>query len=167
MRKHTLIAILFGDTDELQKVSAAKQLEAYLSDTDVVLALCIVTLQTESHRLRSAIIKILKNIEKRVNPYFARVAMRAKSASLRKWALVNLSLMECKNAKPAVMSGLKDSSSLVQQAAVLNIGLYRDTDFLKEVEKFFERNTSTTFIFVKPDPNHPKPNTGRPQKKQR
>jgi len=63
--------------------------------------------------------------------------------------------MECKSEKAAVISGLKDSSHLVQQAAALNIGLYRVTDFLKEVEIFFERNTPSPLIFDAPDPPPP------------
>jgi len=165
MGKHTLIAALFRDIDESEKKSAVRKLQNLLTETDVVLALCLVTLQTESHELRSYIIQALKSIAETVNPYFARMAVNAQSATMRKWALVNLSLMECKNAKTAVMSGLRDSSHLVQQAAALNIGLYRDPDFLKEVEVFFERNSPIPIIFDLPDPTPSSPNAASSQKK--
>ena len=166
MNKEMLIATLFKDIDESNKISAIRELEGFLSDTDVVLALCLVTLQTESHELRSFIIQSLKGIADKVNPYFAHMAVNGGSATLRKWALVNLSLMECKSAKAAVISGLKDSSRLVQQAAALNIGLYRDADFLKEVESFFERNSPMPLIFDAPDPTPLSPTEAPSPKKQ-
>lgn len=165
MSKKTLIATLFKDIDESKKVSAIRELEGYLSETDVVLALCLVALQTESHALRSFIIQALKRIADKVNPYFAHMAVNACSATQRKWALVNLSLMECNSAKAAVICGLRDSSRLVQQAAALNIGLYRDADFLQEVERFFERNSPMPLIFNSPDPSPPSPGKALSPKK--
>ncbi len=166
MSKETLIATLFKDIDESKKITAVRELEGFLTETDVILALCLVTLQTESHELRSFIIQALKGIADKVNPYFAHMAVNARSATLRKWALVNLSLMECKSAKTAVISGLRDSSSLVQHAAALNIGLYRDADFLKEVEIFFERNNAVELIFDSSDPVPPSPGSDPSPKKQ-
>jgi len=72
------------------------------------------------------------------NHYFTYIAIYGKKTDIRKWALVNLSLMECRNARVAVVHGLQDTSHAVQQAAALNIGLYHDPDFLKKVEQFFE-----------------------------
>ena len=167
MNKETLIATLFRDIDESKKFSAIRQLEGFLSETDVILALCLVALQTESHELRSSIIQTLKGKADKVNPYFAHMAVNAGNATLRKWALVNLSLMECRSAKAAVISGLRDSSRLVQQAAALNIGLYRDADFLKEVEKFFERNSSIEILFDSLDTVPLSPNKDPSPKKQR
>jgi predicted GTPase len=73
--------------------------------------------------------------------------MHARRSEVRKWALVNLSLMECIDAKEAVINGLRDKSKAVQSAAALNIGLYHDSDFQKEVERFFNKNRLEYVIF--------------------
>lgn len=140
MGKQNLIDALKRNRNDDQKLLAARKLKAFLNDVDVVRALCFESLQTDSHALRSAIIDILRREKDRVNPYFAHMAVNAKCVNMRKWALVNLSLMECKSAKTAVISGLNDSSGTVQHAAALNIGLYHDTEFLMEVKHFFERH---------------------------
>ena len=140
MEKQTLIDSLRHDRSDAQKLSVVGKLIDYLNDVDVVRALCFESIQTDSHELRVAIIDALRSKEDIVNPYFAQMAVNAKYATIRKWALVNLSLMECKSAKWAVVNGLRDASGTVQHAAALNIGLYHDAEFLMEVKKFFERN---------------------------
>ena len=123
MGKQILIDALKRDRSDAQKLTVVRKLKAFLNDVDVVRALCFESIQTDSHELRAAIIDILRRKEERANPYFAHMAVNAKSATLRMWALVNLSLMECKSAKTAVVNGLNDASGKVQHAAALNIGL--------------------------------------------
>lgn len=57
-------------------------------------------------------------------------------------ALINLSLMECRNAKKAVMQGLNDPHRSIRIAAAFNTGLYCDSDVVNSLELFFERNRS-------------------------
>lgn len=141
MEKQTLIDSLRQGRSDTQKLTVVWKLKDYLSDVDVIRALCLESIQTDSHQLRVAIIDALKSKKDFVNPYFAHMAVNARYATMRKWALVNLSLMECKSAKMAVVNGLRDACGTVQHAAALNIGLYHDTEFLIEVKRFFERNS--------------------------
>lgn len=117
-----------------------RKLGAHIDEIDVIRTLCMVSVRTDSHKLRSSIIAMLKNRSGMANQYFSYIAIYAKRSEIRKWALVNLSLMECRDAQIAVTQGLQDRSRDVQQAAALNIGLYQDSDFVREVERFFERN---------------------------
>lgn len=140
MDKQALIDSLKRNSKDSLKISIVQKLKAFLDELDVLRALCFESIQTDSHELRAAIIDTLRSKEDVVNPYFAHMAVNAKCTTLRKWALVNLSLMACKSARAAVVNGLHDSSGTVQHAAALNIGLYHDTEFLMEVKQFFERN---------------------------
>ena len=145
--KHLLIHTLRCDGDHAEKLSAARQLQAHLCDIDVIRALCFESIKTDSHKLRACIIGILKNRSHIANRCFAYIAVHGRRTAVRKWALVNLSLMECNDAKEAVIKGLRDTSKAVQGAAALNIGLYHDPEFQKEVERFFKKNRLEYVIF--------------------
>jgi HEAT repeat protein len=147
INKHRLIHTLRCDSEHANKIFAARQLQPHLCDIDVIRALCFESIKTDSHKLRACIIGILKNRPHLANKCFAYIAMHARRTEVRKWALVNLSLMECVNAKKAVIKGLKDTSKAVQSAAALNIGLYHDPEFQKEVERFFNKNRLEYVIF--------------------
>ena len=147
MNKHQLVHTLRCDSGHAEKISAARQLQAHLCDIDVIRALCFESIKTDSHKLRACIIGILKNRSHLANKCFAYIAMHARRTGVRKWALVNLSLMECVDAKEAVIKGLSDTSKAVQSAAALNIGLYHDPEFQKEVERFFKKNRLEYVIF--------------------
>jgi hypothetical protein len=147
MNKHRLVHILRSDCKQADKLAAARQLQAHLCDIDVIRALCFESIKTDSHKLRACIIGILKNRSHIANKCFAFIAMHARQTAVRKWALVNLSLMECNDAKEAVIKGLQDTSKAVQSAAALNIGLYHDPEFQKEVERFFNKNRLEYVIF--------------------
>ena len=54
--------------------------------------------------------------------------------------MINLSLVECPNAKEAVIQGLKDPHRSVRIAAAFNAGLYCDSDVVNALELFFERH---------------------------
>jgi HEAT repeat protein len=147
MNKHQLVHTLRSDCNQANKLSAARQLQAQLYDIDVIRALCFESIKTDSHKLRACIIGILKNRPHIANKCFSYIAMHARRTAVRKWALVNLSLMECIDAKEAVIKGLRDTSKAVQSAAALNIGLYHDPEFQKEVERFFNKNRLEYVIF--------------------
>lgn len=147
MKKHRLIHTLRCDSDCAKKLSAARQLQMHLCDIDVIRALCFESIKTDSHKLRACIIGILKKRSHIANECFAYIAIHAKRTEVRKWALVNLSLMECAEAKEAVIKGLRDASQAVQSAAALSIGLYHDPEFQKEVECFFEKKRLEYIIF--------------------
>lgn len=140
MKKQAMIYALKHESDETKRLSIVRKLRGYLDEIDVIRALCQICVQTDSHKLRTSIIELLKAREAIANQYFAYIAIYAKRDDVRKWALVNLSLMECRHAKLAVTRGLRDASSSVQKAAAMNIGLYNDPDFVKEVENYFQRN---------------------------
>lgn len=145
--KHRLIHTLRCDSAHAEKLSAARQLQAHLCDIDVIRALCFESIKTDSHKLRACIIGVLKNRSRLANKCFAYIAIHSRRTEVRKWALVNLSLMECVDAKEAVINGLKDTSKAVQSAAALNIGLYHDPEFQKEVEHFFKKNRLEYVVF--------------------
>lgn len=147
MNKLRLVHTLRSDCSHANKLSAARQLQAHLCDIDVIRALCFESIKTDSHKLRACIIGILKNRSHIANKCFAYIATHGRRTAVRKWALVNLSLMECNDAKEAVIKGLKDTSKAVQGAAALNIGLYHDPEFQKEVERFFKKNRLEYVIF--------------------
>jgi hypothetical protein len=48
--------------------------------------------------------------------------------------------MECRDAREAVMQGLRDTHRSVRIAAAFNTGLYDDSDMVNAFEIFFERN---------------------------
>jgi HEAT repeat protein len=147
INKLRLVHTLRSDCSHANKLSAARQLQAHLCDIDVIRALCFESIKTDSHKLRACIIGILKNRSRVANKCFSHIAIHAMRTEVRKWALVNLSLMECIDAKEAVIKGLRDTSKAVQSAAALNIGLYHDTEFQKEVERFFKNNHLEYVVF--------------------
>jgi hypothetical protein len=83
---------------------------------------------------------MLKGNQGEANRRFSHIAIHAEDPDDRRWALINLSLMACRNAKEAVMQGLNDPYRSVRIAAAFNAGLYSDQDVVNSLELFFERN---------------------------
>jgi len=140
MEKLELIKLLNEVSEDHLKVDAIRRLGLYINDAKVLDALCREAIKTDSHRVREALIKTLKGNQEEANRHFSRIAICAKNPSHRRWALINLSLMECCYAKEAVMQGLRDTHRSVRFAAAFNAGLYYDSDVVNALELFFERN---------------------------
>ena len=140
MDKGLLIDLVDTASEDYFKINVIRQLEPYINDAKVLDAMCLEAIQTDSHRVREALIKILKGKPVEANRRFSQIAICANYPAYRRRALTNLSLMECRDAKEAVMHGLSDMHRSVRIAAALNTGLYNDRDVVNALELFFERN---------------------------
>jgi HEAT repeat protein len=112
------------------------------SSEEMVKVLCQVAIETMDHEVRCAILGILKT--KHLDTAADMFADYADTGSVRqrKWAFVNLCLMECKTKRKIVLKGLKDPSVYVRRSAALNAGLYQDDSFIKELVIYFETNSN-------------------------
>ena len=140
MDKRSLINLVNTVSEDHLKINAIRQSGPYIRDAKVLDALCREAIETDSHRFREALIKTLKGNPDEANRRFSQIAMCAKNPAHRRWALINLSLMECRDAKEAVTQGLRDTHRSVRIAAAFNTGLYDDRDVVNAFEIFFERN---------------------------
>jgi HEAT repeat protein len=71
---------------------------------------------------------------------FSDYALWSKDPVARKHALMNLSLMGCRHAKDAVISGLYDPDASVRRAAAMSAGLYDDKGVHMALEHYFEKH---------------------------
>ena len=140
MDKLELIKLLNEVSEDHLKVSTIRRLGLHINDAKVLDALCHEAIETVSPCVRDELIRTLKSNRGEANRRFSRIAIRAKDPTHRRWALINLSLMECDDAKEAVIQGLRDPHRLVRFAAAFNAGLYYDSDVVNALELFFERN---------------------------
>ena len=140
MDKLELIKLLREVSEDHLRINAIRRLGSYINDSKVLDALCHEAIETVSARVRDALIKTLKGNPEEANRRFSRISICAKNPTHRRWALINLSLMECCYAKEAVMQGLRDTHRSVRFAAAFNAGLYYDSDVVNAFELFFERN---------------------------
>jgi hypothetical protein len=140
MEKLELIKLLNEVSEDHLKVDAIRRLGLYINDAKVLDALCREAIKTDSHSVRDELIRTLKGNQVEANRRFSQNAICAKDPAHRRWALINLSLMECCYAKEAVMQGLRDTHRSVRFAAAFNAGLYYDSDVVNALQLFFERN---------------------------
>ena len=140
MEKGLLIDLVDTASEDYFKIDIIRQLGPYINDAKVLDALCREAIETDSHRVRDALIRMLKGNPVEANRRFSQIAIGANYPAHRRWALINLSLMECRDAKEAVIQGLRDMHRAVRIAAALNTGLYDDRDVVNALELFFERN---------------------------
>jgi HEAT repeat protein len=126
-------------TEKNQQKKAIEYAQKYSSE-EMVKVLCQVSIETMDHEVRCAILDVLKtNHLKTASELLADYAETG-SVRQRKWAFVNLSLMECKTQRRIVLNGLKDPSVFVRRSAALNAGLYQDDNFIQELVIYFETN---------------------------
>jgi hypothetical protein len=140
MDKGLLIDLVDTASKDYFKIGIIRQLGPYINDAKVLDALCREAIETDSHRVRDALIQMLKGNPVEANRRFSQIAICANYPAHRRWALINLSLMECRDAKEAVIQGLRDMHRSVQIAAAFNTGLYDDREVVNALELFFERN---------------------------
>ncbi|MDX1708552.1 MAG: HEAT repeat domain-containing protein [Desulfobacterales bacterium] len=130
----------------MKKVSARKEASArdqnqqVTMDSSVLDSLCKNAVETKDPEFREALLDILKCNAEEAHKRFIDYAIHSPDPIQRRWALVNLSLMECKTAKEAVLSGLMDPNGEVRIAAAMNAGLYDDPKVLAALEHFFATN---------------------------
>jgi hypothetical protein len=140
MNKRSLMNLVNTASKDHLKINRIRQSDPYIKDPKFLDRLCREAIETDNHRFREALIKTLKGNPEEANRRFSQVALCAKDPAHRRWALINLSLMECRNAREAVMQGLRDTHRSVRIAAAFNTGLYDDSDMVNAFEIFFERN---------------------------
>jgi hypothetical protein len=99
---------------------------------------CRLAIDSIDHKQRDQILNRLSDYSEEACRRFADMALNADTIHTRKQALINLGLLECKNARDAIMAGLQDNHSEIAMAAALSIGLYDDPDFLKAAERCLE-----------------------------
>jgi hypothetical protein len=121
-------------------MAATHRIRQIASDSSVLSSLCKAAIETKHHDVREALIEILKNNAEEACKGFSDYAIQSPNANRRRWALVSLSLMECRTAKEAVLHGLQDSERKVRVAAAMNAGLYDDKEVLAALEHFFTTN---------------------------
>jgi hypothetical protein len=121
-------------------MAAAHRIRQVATDSSVLDLLCKAAVETKHYDVREALIDILKNNREKANKRFIDYALHSPNANRRRWALINLSLMECRTAKKAVLEGLKDPQKKARIAAALDAGLYGDQEVLAALEHFFTTN---------------------------
>ncbi|MFZ0131558.1 MAG: hypothetical protein WAK95_03375 [Desulfobacterales bacterium] len=138
MKNSVLLSQLKDTYKDTLPLDSVQELERLTVDADFINVLCSMSVESVSHELRTEIIKMLQSNEVDANEWFKDCALKSPKSSCRRWALINLSLMQCKTAKVAVLKGLKDRCRKVRIAAAFNAGLYRDDDVLTALEHYFE-----------------------------
>jgi hypothetical protein len=131
---------LIGPSTNQKKIGAAHCLAPFTHDSRVMDALCEAAVSTNSHKVRETLIDVLKTNSAGAGMRFSDDALWSKDPVVRKWALVNLSLLGCSDAKQAVINGLNDPDASVRKAAAMNAGLYADKDVHNELERYFENH---------------------------
>ena len=105
MDKRSLINLVNTVSEDHLKINAIRHSGPHIKDAKVLDALCREAIETDSHRFREALIKTLKGNPDEANRRFSQVALCAKDPTHRRWALINLSLMECCEAKKPSCKG--------------------------------------------------------------
>lgn len=131
---------LVNPVDSTKAIEATLALAAFTDDATVMDAMCTAAVKTGSRKLRDVLIDVLKANSAGACVRFADDALWSENPTVRKWALVNLSLMRCREAKDAVISGLYDVDASVRKAAALNTGLYEDSDVHDALALYFENH---------------------------
>jgi hypothetical protein len=132
---------VYDPMDDRQKIETARALASYTDQPRVMDALCETVVNATNHTVREAIIDILKTH----NPggasmRFSDTALWSTNPVSRKWALVSLSLLGCREAKDAVISGLYDPDADVRKAAAMNAGLYADENVKEALEQYMHNH---------------------------
>lgn len=128
-----------------------KQIEALQNAThfeltdEMVAAVCKVAIETFETKVRQAAIDLLRlKAEEEAANIFSMFAQKGNDRQ-RRWAFMNLALIQCRSKMEIVLKGLVDPVNSVQRAAAMNVGLYQDQDFLKAIESYFEHNLHAFF----------------------
>jgi len=111
-------------------------LEQPASKSHVVDHFCKLAVETTYCDVRDALLETLKDSADEASKRFIAYAMQASDPSVRRRALINLSLMGCYHAPKAVLQGLRDPSREVRIAAAFFAGFYDDEEVQDALEIF-------------------------------
>lgn len=131
---------LLGPADHREKMDIARRLESFTDDSQVMDVLCTTAVYTDHHGLREVLLDVLKTNPTGATVRFSDYALWSKDPLTRRHALINLSLMGCREAKNAVISGLCDPDASVRKAAAMNAGLYDDQSMHMALDHYFEKH---------------------------
>jgi hypothetical protein len=124
------------------QIKALKETSRKVLTDEIIEVLCKLAIDTDEFDVRLAALDFLRNQygEKAAN-IFSRYSIGGTDRE-RRWAFMNLSLIGCRSKVDVIIKGLNDPAESVQRAAAMNVGLYQDSRFLKEIEYYFERNAN-------------------------
>jgi len=140
MNQQQLKGCMKKASNRTDQMAIKDQKQQVAMDSSVLDSLCKNAVETKDYEFREALIAILKNNVEEACKRFSDYTIQSPDPIQRRWALVNLSLMECRTAKEAVLHGLRDPVRKVRIAAALNAGLYDDQEVLTALEHFFATN---------------------------
>ena len=132
--------LLMGFAENRKKIDIARRMEPFTDDSRVMDVLCTTAIYTDHHALREVLLDVLKTNPAGAFVRFSDYALWSKDPVARKHALINLSLMGCRKAQDAVISGLYDPDASVRQAAAMSAGLYDDIGVRAALERYFENH---------------------------
>ncbi len=137
---YDLLEVLQTAEDEATAIAAIRQLARHLTNGAVLNLLCAFAVATENTTIREALITAFKAHADKVATRFVHFFNRSRSPKVRRWALINLGLLEYRAAPEAVLEGLLDTDKSVRMAAATNAGLYDDPAILSALEDFYEKH---------------------------
>jgi hypothetical protein len=134
------VQMIAGNGDEFDRVQMAQAATQEVLTDDMVAAMCDLAIETLEMDVRLAILEVLKlKAAERAADYFSVMALNGTDRQ-RRWAYMNLSLIECRSKKEIVIRGLNDLDPDVRKAAAMSSGLYLDGEFLQAIIFYFERS---------------------------
>jgi hypothetical protein len=134
------VQMIAGNGDEFDRVQMAQAATQEVLTDDMVAAMCDLAIKTLEMDVRLAVLEMLElKAAERAADYFSVIALNGTDRQ-RRWAYMNLSLIECRSKKEVVIRGLYDLDPAVRRAAAMSAGLYLDDDFLQAIIFYFERS---------------------------
>lgn len=124
-----------------EQLRAVRRLRTVQDLPEVTAALCLTAVDTQRQSLRAALMAALRD-NPRAEAYFLGVAGGDGPVFLRKWALLNLSLMGSRRAREVVLAALRDPFESVRRAAAYHVALYTDEEARSAFIGYFEANRS-------------------------
>lgn len=125
-----------------EQLRAVRRLRTVQDLPEVTAALCLTAVDTQRQPLRAALMAALKD-NPRAEAYFLGVAGGEGPVYLRKWALLNLSLMNSQRAREVVLAALRDPFESVRRAAAYHVAHYADEEAKSAFINYFEANRSS------------------------
>lgn len=140
MKKRSRIHFVKSLLDFQSTIEAVNMLNKSKNDKRLLEDMYRMTIENRSHSLTEAINVALNKNDSEACRRICDIALNFEDSTCRRWALVYLSLMEYRDAREAVLAGLRDPDPSVQLAAAFNTSLYCGDDDIREAAKiFFER----------------------------
>lgn len=138
MNPQDCLNLLTGPADHRAKMEAARSLATLVKESQVMDVLCKAAVTTTHRGLRDVLLDVLKANPAGACKRFSDIALQAKDPAKRKHALTNLRLLDCREAKQAVIGGLYDPVASVRKAAAMSAVGYGDRSVHMALEHYFE-----------------------------